>query len=68
MLFVAWILHFRCLDSTQTLENGMPLGAVLEPARTRISACVEVVERIAHTGKTEVLLGGGVADVTKSYV
>ena len=45
------------------VENGMPLGAVCWSLQEHVfSACVEVAERaLAHTGKTEVLLGGGVA-------
>ena len=45
------------------VEKGMPLGAVCWSLQEHVfSACVEVAERaLAHTGKTEVLLGGGVA-------
>ena len=45
------------------VENGKPLGAVCWSLQEHVfSACVEVAERaLAHTGKTELLLGGGVA-------
>ena len=45
------------------VENGTPLGAVCWSLQEHVfSACVEVAERaLAHTGKTELLLGGGVA-------
>ena len=43
--------------------KGKPLGAVCWSVQEHaFAACVEVAERaLAHTGKTEVLLGGGVA-------
>ena len=43
--------------------NGKPLGAVCWSVQEHaFAACVEVAERaLAHTGKVEVLLGGGVA-------
>tara|TARA_B100000609_G_scaffold45861_1_gene35220 strand:+ start:2181 stop:3215 length:1035 start_codon:yes stop_codon:yes gene_type:complete len=45
------------------VENGKPLDAVCWSLQEHVfSACVEVAERaLAHTGKTELLLGGGVA-------
>ena len=45
------------------VENGRPLEAVCWSLQEHVfSACVEVAERaLAHTGKTELLLGGGVA-------
>ena len=45
------------------VENGKPLEAVCWSLQEHVfSACVEVAERaLAHTGKTELLLGGGVA-------
>lgn len=45
------------------VENGKPLGAVCWSLQEHVfSACVEVAERaLAHTGKSELLLGGGVA-------
>ena len=45
------------------VENGQPLEAVCWSLQEHVfSACVEVAERaLAHTGKTELLLGGGVA-------
>lgn len=43
--------------------KGKPLGAVCWSVQEHaFAACVEIAERaLAHTGKTEVLLGGGVA-------
>ena len=45
------------------VENGKPLGAVCWSLQEHVfSACVEVAERaLSHTGKNELLLGGGVA-------
>ena len=45
------------------LDSGKSLGAVCWSLQEHaFSACVEVAERaMAHTGKTELLLGGGVA-------
>ena len=45
------------------IDNGKPLGAVCWSLQEHVfSACVEVAERaLSHTGKTELLLGGGVA-------
>lgn len=45
------------------LESGKSLGAVCWSLQEHVfAACVEVAERaMAHTGKTELLLGGGVA-------
>ena len=45
------------------VENGKPLEAVCWSLQEHVfAACVEVAERaLAHTGKTELLLGGGVA-------
>ncbi len=45
------------------IENGAELGAVCWSLQEHaFAACVEVAERaLAHTGKTELLLGGGVA-------
>ncbi|MDG1551108.1 MAG: bifunctional N(6)-L-threonylcarbamoyladenine synthase/serine/threonine protein kinase [Candidatus Poseidoniaceae archaeon] len=45
------------------VENGKPLGAVCWSLQEHVfSACVEVAERaLSHTGKSELLLGGGVA-------
>ena len=45
------------------LDNGKELGAVCWSLQEHaFSACVEIAERaLAHTGKSEVLLGGGVA-------
>ena len=45
------------------VENGKPLAAVCWSLQEHVfSACVEVAERaLAHTGKSELLLGGGVA-------
>ena len=45
------------------VENGNPLGAVCWSLQEHVfSACVEVAERaLSHTGKNELLLGGGVA-------
>ena len=45
------------------LDNGAPLGAVCWSLQEHaFSACVEIAERaMSHTGKTELLLGGGVA-------
>ena len=45
------------------VENGKPLEAVCWSLQEHVfSACVEVAERaLAHTGKNELLLGGGVA-------
>lgn len=45
------------------VENGIPLGAVCWSLQEHVfSACVEVAERaLSHTGKKELLLGGGVA-------
>jgi tRNA A37 threonylcarbamoyltransferase TsaD len=49
------------------VENGKPLGAVCWSLQEHVfSACVEVAERaLAHTGKSELLLGGGVACNTR---
>ena len=45
------------------IDNGMPLNAVCWSLQEHaFASCVEVAERaMAHTGKTELLLGGGVA-------
>ena len=45
------------------VESGKPLNAVCWSLQEHVfSACVEVAERaLAHTGKNELLLGGGVA-------
>ncbi|MEK9730227.1 MAG: bifunctional N(6)-L-threonylcarbamoyladenine synthase/serine/threonine protein kinase [Candidatus Poseidoniales archaeon] len=45
------------------VENGQPLDAVCWSLQEHaFAACIEVAERaLAHTGKSEVLLGGGVA-------
>lgn len=45
------------------VESGKPLEAVCWSLQEHVfSACVEVAERaLAHTGKSELLLGGGVA-------
>lgn len=45
------------------LDNGAELGAVCWSLQEHaFAACVEIAERaLAHTGKSEVLLGGGVA-------
>ena len=45
------------------VKNGAPLGAVCWSLQEHaFAACIEVAERaLAHTGKNEVLLGGGVA-------
>ena len=45
------------------IDNGMPLNAVCWSLREHaFASCVEVAERaMAHTGKSELLLGGGVA-------
>jgi tRNA A37 threonylcarbamoyltransferase TsaD len=45
------------------IENGAELGAVCWSLQEHaFAACVEVAERaLAHTGKSELLLGGGVA-------
>ena len=45
------------------VENGHSLGSVCWSLQEHVfSACVEVAERaLSHTGKTELLLGGGVA-------
>lgn len=45
------------------VENGKPLEAVCWSLQEHVfSACVEVAERaLSHTGKSELLLGGGVA-------
>ena len=44
-------------------EQGQPLDAVCWSLQEHaFAACIEVAERaLAHTGKSEVLLGGGVA-------
>ena len=49
------------------LESGIPLEAVCWSLQEHVfAACVEVAERaMAHTGKTELLLGGGVACNTR---
>ena len=49
------------------LESGKSLGAVCWSLQEHVfAACVEVAERaMAHTGKTELLLGGGVACNTR---
>lgn len=49
------------------VENGKPLEAVCWSLQEHVfSACVEVAERaLAHTGKSELLLGGGVACNTR---
>lgn len=49
------------------LESGHSLGAVCWSLQEHaFAACVEVAERaMAHTGKTELLLGGGVACNTR---
>ena len=49
------------------LESGKPLEAVCWSLQEHVfAACVEVAERaMAHTGKTELLLGGGVACNTR---
>tara|TARA_B110000444_G_scaffold236708_1_gene248805 strand:+ start:2585 stop:3601 length:1017 start_codon:yes stop_codon:yes gene_type:complete len=49
--------------SLKLVENGQPLGAVCWSLQEHVfSACVEVAERaLSHTGKKELLLGGGVA-------
>ena len=45
------------------LDNGAELGAVCWSLQEHaFAACVEIAERaLAHTGKSELLLGGGVA-------
>ena len=45
------------------VESGKPLEAVCWSLQEHVfAACIEVAERaLAHTGKTELLLGGGVA-------
>ncbi|MEC8709335.1 MAG: UGMP family protein, partial [Candidatus Thermoplasmatota archaeon] len=45
------------------VDNGMPLDAVCWSLQEHaFASCVEVAERaMAHTGKSELLLGGGVA-------
>ena len=45
------------------IDNGKSLGAVCWSLQEHVfAACVEVAERaLSHTGKTELLLGGGVA-------
>ena len=49
------------------VKTGKPLEAVCWSLQEHVfSACVEVAERaLAHTGKTELLLGGGVACNTR---
>lgn len=49
------------------LDNGAELGAVCWSLQEHaFAACVEVAERaLSHTGKTELLLGGGVACNTR---
>ncbi len=49
------------------VNSGKPLEAVCWSLQEHVfSACVEVAERaLAHTGKTELLLGGGVACNTR---
>lgn len=49
------------------LDNGADLGAVCWSLQEHaFAACVEIAERaLAHTGKTELLLGGGVACNTR---
>ena len=49
------------------VKSGKPLEAVCWSLQEHVfSACVEVAERaLAHTGKTELLLGGGVACNTR---
>ena len=49
------------------IENGAELGAVCWSLQEHaFAACVEVAERaLAHTGKNELLLGGGVACNTR---
>jgi N6-L-threonylcarbamoyladenine synthase len=49
------------------IDNGKPLEAVCWSLQEHVfSACVEVSERaLSHTGKTELLLGGGVACNTR---
>ena len=45
------------------IEKGHPLGAVCWSLQEHaFAACIEVAERaLAHSGKSEILLGGGVA-------
>ena len=49
------------------VESGQPLEAVCWSLQEHVfAACIEVAERaLAHTGKTELLLGGGVACNTR---
>ena len=49
--------------ASRLVERGAPLGAVCWSLQEHaFAACVEVAERaMAHTGKRELLLGGGVA-------
>ena len=62
---MAWILLFSgILTAAQRLiEKGNSLGAVCWSLQEHaFAACIEVAERaLAHSGKSEVLLGGGVA-------
>ena len=49
--------------ANQKVSEGMPLEQVCWPLQEHsFATCVEVAERaLAHTGKSELLLGGGVA-------
>ena len=61
---MAWILLSGILTAAQRLiEKGNSLGAVCWSLQEHaFAACIEVAERaLAHSGKSEVLLGGGVA-------
>ncbi|MDE0857924.1 MAG: bifunctional N(6)-L-threonylcarbamoyladenine synthase/serine/threonine protein kinase [Candidatus Poseidoniaceae archaeon] len=53
--------------SQRLLDNGVDLGAVCWSLQEHaFAACVEIAERaLAHTGKSELLLGGGVACNTR---
>ena len=65
---MAWTLFSGVLTAALRLvKSGKPLEAVCWSLQEHVfSACVEVAERaLAHTGKTELLLGGGVACNTR---
>ena len=48
--------------ANRLVREGSHLRQFVESSRACFAACIEVAERaLAHTGKTEVLLGGGVA-------
>ena len=57
-------------SAIQRISEGIPLEEVCWSLQEHsFAACVEVAERaLAHTGKDELLLGGGVAGDGHSYV